>query len=125
MEQSIEEGKSGMTTTKPVISLMALLFLVGCASNDVAWDHPTNEQSTLYADEGECQLLKQQVEMQAQRQQQMQNQAQSDDPYSNSGAAVGTLIGKGLAAAFGGPGPAETAYRNCMKSKGYVISEEG
>jgi invasion protein IalB len=104
----------------------SVALLVGCASTDTAWIHSTNNDSSFYADEAECQRQKQQVAIQIQQMEQAQRQqaqSQAQGPYGNLGASMGTLIGSGIKAAFGGPSKAEKAYRNCMRSKGYRMKE--
>jgi invasion protein IalB len=115
-----------MRRTGVIVCVAATVVLAGCATGDVVWNHPTKEQSQFYTDEAECQRQRQQVAMQVQqmqRAQQQQSQAQAQSPSGRYGAAMGTLIGKGLKAAFGGPSPSEEAYENCMKSKGYRVEE--
>ena len=115
-----------MSRLAVVFCIITALMLVGCATKEVAWNHPTKEQSQFYTDEAECQRQRQQVAMQVQRMQraqQQQSQAQAQGPYGSLGASMGTLIGKGFKAAFGGPSPSKEAYEDCMKSKGYRVEE--
>lgn len=109
-----------------VFCIVTPLMLFGCATKELAWNHPAKEQSQFFTDEAECQRQRQQVAMQVQqmqRAQQQQSKTQAQGPYGNLGASMGTLIGKGFKAAFGGPSPSEEAYKNCMKSKGYRIEK--